>query len=361
MWSLFANATKKEPSMIEVSIVGLDIAKRVFQVHGVDRAGEAVLRRQVRRDDLVKFFGKLSPCVIGLEACATSHYWARQLAALGHQVRLMPPTRVKPYVKWGRKSDKVDAAACCEAVTRPSMQFVPVKTEDQQAALMLHRARQLLVEQRTRLGNALRAHLAEFGIVAAKGAAGLAALLAMLADAQNPHVPAAIRPILAPLAVQWCCTREQIASLERQILAWHKSNADSVRLATIPQIGPIIASALVATAGDAKRFKNGRQFSAWLGIVPSQNGTGGKIQLGPITKTGDRYLRQLLVIAATGMIRRVRAEPDLMPWLAGLLARMPAKQAAVALANKLARIAWALLVKSQVYKPAVPAETAVTA
>jgi transposase len=345
--------------MDKISTIGFDIAKSVFQVHGVAADGKVVLRRQLRRSEVVKFFGKLAPCMVGMEACASAHYWARAITALGHDVRLMPPTRVKPYVKWGHKNDQADAAACYEAVIRPSMRLVPVKTVEQQAALMLHRARQLLVEQRTRLGNATRAHLAEVGIIARKGAGGLAALLAMIAHPEDDHIPAVVRPILATLAMQWRAADEQIEALDAQILAWHKSNADSLRLATIPQIGPIIASALVATAGDATRFKNGRQFAAWIGLVPSQNSTGGKERLGAITKTGDRYLRQLLVVAASGMVRRVRIDPAVSPWLAQLLARKPAKQAAVALANKLARIAWALLAKGESYRtPAVASDVA---
>jgi transposase len=336
--------------VIQVSTIGFDTAKHVFQVHGEDQAGGIVLRRRLRRGDVLKFFGRLPPCIVGMEACAASHYWAREIAALGHEVRLMPPTRVKAYVRRGGKNDQADAAACCEAVSRPSMTFVPIKTVEQQAALMLHRARRLLVEQRTRLCNAIRGHMAEFGIIAAKGDAGFAALLARLGNEQDEHVPAAIRPILMPLAAQWHGAGEQLAVLDGQIAAWHKSNADSLRVATIPQIGPLIASAFVATVGDPRRFKNGRQCSAWIGLVPSQRSTGGKLTLGPITKSGDRYLRQLLVIAATGMIRRVRADAAVSPWLAGLLARMPAKQAAIALANKLARTAWAILASGETYK-----------
>ena len=228
--------------MIQVSTIGLDIAKRVFQVHGVDQSGAVVLRRQLRRGEVVKFFAKLAPCQVGLEACATAHYWGREIAGLGHRVRLMPPTRVKPYVKWGKKNDKVDAQACCEAVTRPNMQFVPLKSVPEQAALMTHRARQLLVEQRTRLGNAIRGHIAELGIVARKGQAGLAALLAMIEHPEAAHLPAEVRPILAVLAEQWRSLGPQIAALERQIVAWHNRNPDSLRLATIPQFGPIVSS-----------------------------------------------------------------------------------------------------------------------
>jgi len=336
--------------MNEISIVGLDIAKNVFQLHGVDEGGQIVLRRQLRRSEVLKFFGKQKPCLVGLEACAGAHYWARAITALGHDVRLMPPSLVKPYVKRGSKSDAADAAACCEAVTRPAMRFVPVKSVEQQAALMLHRARQLLVEQRTQLSNAIRAHMAEVGIVAAKGESGFDALLAMLGNPHDTRAPQALRPILGVLVEQWRGAGAQIEAIDRQIAAWHKGNAESLRLATIPQIGPVIASAAVATAGDATRFRNGRQFAAWLGLVPSKTGTGGKIKLGPITKAGDRYLRQLLVIAGAGLIRRVRKDPSLNPWLADILARRPAKQAAVAMANKLARTIWALLATGATYQ-----------
>ena len=344
--------------MGQVSTIGLDTAKRVFQVHGVDEAGAVVLRRQLRRTEVLKFFGKLPRCVVGMEACAGAHYWGREIAALGHEVRLMPPTRVKPYVKWGRKSDKVDAAACCEAVTRPSMRFVPLKTVEQQAALMTHRARQLLVEQRTRPGNAIRAHMSEVGIIAAKGEAGLAALLAMIGNPKDQHVPAVVRPILVPLVEQWRSAGAQIAELERQILAWHRASADSRRLATILQCGPILSSAMAATIGDAARFDNGRACAAWIGLVPIQNSSGGREHLGGISKTGDRYLRQLLVIAATGMVRRARAHPEDHPWFAGLLERMPPKKAAVALANKLARIGWAVLRHQTPYRAAPALEAA---
>jgi transposase len=341
--------------VIEISTIGLDIAKRVFQMHGVDAAGEVVVRRQLRRAEVVKFFAKLPPCLVGMEACATAHYWGRQIAALGHQVRLMPPTRVKPYVQWGKKNDKVDAQACCEAVSRPSMLFVPLKSVPEQAALMTHRARQLLVEQRTRLSNAIRGQLAEIGIIARRGAAGFTALLAMIERPEDPHLPPEIRPVVTVLAEQWRSLGRQIAALERQILAWHNSNADSRRLATIPQFGPIVSSAVVATAGDATRFNSGRQFAAWIGLVPAQNSTGGKQRLGGITKSGDRYLRQLLVIAATGLIRRARANPESSPWFARLLGRMPPRKATVALANKMARIAWALLAKQTTYHAPAPA------
>ena len=336
--------------MGQVSTIGLDIAKRMFQVHGVDESGAVVLRRQLRRADLLRFFAKLPCCLVGIEACAAAHYWAREIAALGHMVRLMPPTRVKPYVKWGRKNDKVDAEACCEAVTRPSMRFVPLKTVDEQGALMMHRIRQLLVEQRTQLSNAIRAQMSEIGLVAAKGEAGFAALLAMLDNPDDGHVPAPIRAILALLVAQWRSAGAQIDQIEAQILAWHKVNANSRLLDTIPQFGPILSTAMAATIGDAARFDSGRRLSAWIGIVPKEDSTGGRQHLGGITKTGDRYLRQLLVVAASGMIRQVRARPEKNPWFAGLLERMPPKKAAVALANKMARIAWAVLVHRTPYR-----------
>ena len=270
----------------------------------------------------------------------------------------MPPTRVKPYVKWGKKNDKVDAQACCEAVTRPSMQFVPLKSEPEQAALMTHRARQSLVEQRTRLSNAVRGQMAEIGIIARRGQAGFAALLAMIEHSRKPHLPPEIRPVLAVLAAQWRSLGPQIAGLEQQILAWHKSHADSLRLATIPQFGPILSSALLIAAGDARRFSSGRQFAAWIGLVPAQNSTGGKQRLGGITKAGDRYLRQLLVIAATGLIHRARANPEISPWFARLLARLPPRKATVALANKMARIARALLAKQTTYRAPPPIDPA---
>jgi transposase len=340
--------------MSKVSTIGLDIAKRVFQVHGVDERGSVTVRRQLRRAEVIAFFAKLPPCLVGLEACGTAHHWGREIAALGHQVRLMPPTRVKPYVKWGKKNDKVDAQACCEAVTRPSMQFVPLKSVSEQAALMTHRARQLLVEQRTRLGNAIRGHMAELGIVAKKGQAGFAALLAMIERPEGGPLPGEARAALAVLADQWHSLGPQIAALEQQIRAYHQRNADSRRLATIPQVGPILASALVATAGDVRRFNSGRQFAAWIGLVPRQNSTGGKQRLGGITKAGDRYLRQLLVVAATGLISRARANPQIAPWFARLLGRMPARKATVALANKMARIAWALLARQTTYQGPAP-------
>jgi len=344
---------------MNVSTIGFDLAKNVFQVHGIDSSGEVTIRRQLRRAEVLKFFGKLPRCVVGMEACASAHYWAREIAALGHEVRLIPPRRVKAYVKWGKKNDATDAEAICEAVTRPSMQFVPIKTVEQQSALMLHRVRKLLVEQRTKLENALRAQLAEFGHIAAKGDAGLKALLTLVCTTEV--VPALARQALMPLVEQIRSFNDQVSGLDRSIRSWHEGNEASQLLATIPQFGAITASAVVATAGDASRFKNGRQFAAWIGLVPIQNSSGGKERLGGITKSGDRYLRQLLLIAATGMIRRVRKDPSLSPWFADILARKPAKVAAIALANKLARIAWAMLVTGEQFRASASAEAVAAA
>lgn len=334
--------------MTEVSTIGLDLAKRVFQVHGIDDGGTAMVRRQLRRVEVVKFFAKLPSCVVGMEACASAHYWARTLAKLGHEVRLIPPSQVKPYVKRGRKNDAADAAAIAEAVTRPHMQFVPIKSEEAQAALMLHRTRRLLITQRTMLANALRSHFAEFGIVEPEGQAGLARLVVIALDAPDTALPQAARESLAMVAAHWRETDAKIDALDHEILAWHRGNADSQRVASIPGIGPLIASAIVATMGDPGRFKTGRDFAAWLGLVPSQNSSGGKTILGPITKAGDRYLRSLLVVGATSTLWRRRKEQG--TWLAALLARKTARQVSVALANKMARMAWAILAKGGVYR-----------
>lgn len=337
--------------MNEISMIGLDLAKGAFQVHGVDGGGEVVVRRRLRRGQVLGFFAKLGPCVVGMEACASSHYWARELRGLGHEVRLIPPAYVKPYVKRGRKNDATDAAAICEAMTSKGMSLVPVKTPEQQAGLMLHRARRLLVRQRVMLANAVRSHLAEFGIVDAQGEAGLDRLIGVAVDADDPSLPAAAREALAMLAAQLRDAEAKVEALDREILARHRADDASRRLASIPGIGPVSASAIVATVGDARRFRTGRDFAAWLGLVPSQHSSGGKTVLGPITKMGDRYLRSLLVLGATAMLRR--RDSGYGPWLAGLLARKPARQASVALANKMARIAWAILARGGVYrKPA---------
>lgn len=334
--------------MTELSMIGFDLAKSVFQVHGLDSAGQVMLRRQLRRAEVLTFFAKQRPCVVGMEACASAHYWARELGKLGHQVRLLPPAYVKPYVKRGRKNDAVDAAAICEAMQRPHLQTVPVKTEAQQAVLALHRVRTLLITQRTMLGNAVRGHFAEFGITAPQGEAGLGRLLVQALDAGDPTLPQAAREALAMLAAQWRETDAKITALDKEILAHHRNDPASKRVATIPGIGPLTASALVAAIGDPGRFETGRHFAAWLGLVPRQNSSGGKDRLGGITKMGDRYLRALLVVGATAVLRHRQKETG--TWLAGLRARKSARQVTVALANKMARIAWALLAKGGVYR-----------
>ncbi len=337
--------------MTEVSTIGLDLAKNVFQVHGVDALGETVIRKQVRRRQVLPLFKKLPLCLVGVEACATSHHWARQLEALGHEVRIMPANYVKPYVK-RNKNDAADAQAICEAVTRPTMRFVTAKSAEQQSIMMVHRTRALLIRQRTMLVNAIRAHLAEFGIVAHVGLRGLKTLLAVVSDPKDERVPGVARRCLVSLATALMCVEQEIASAELRIHAWHRSNEASRRLESIPGIGPITASALVASVTDPSNFKSGRELAAWIGLVPRQNSTGGKERLGRISKQGDRYLRWLLVAGAMSVIRHGRKSNfEKRPWLANLMAHKPAKVAAVALANKNARTAWALLVSGERYRP----------
>jgi transposase len=335
--------------MGQVITVGLDIAKHVFQVHGIDDQGVIVIRRKVRRSELLNFFRAMKPCLVGIEACATAHYWGRELSALGHQVRLMPPVYVKPYVK-RQKNDMADAEAICEAVCRPTMRFVPLKTTEQQAVLMLHRSRELLIRQRTMLINALRGHLAEFGIVMRQGAVGVAGLVAVVEDRDGAIEPMA-RDALLPLVDQLREMQGRIAHLDRSILGWHRSNAASRRLATIPGVGPITASAIVATITDPSLFRSGRQLAAWLGLVPRQTSSGGKDRLGHITKKGDGYIRRLLIVGAHAVLRFVRNGKNASNrWAAELIARKPYKVAATALANKMARIIWALLTRQEEFK-----------
>lgn len=336
--------------MGEVSTIGLDIAKSVFQVHGVDVAGAVVVRKRVNRARVLEYFGELSPCLVGIEACPSAHHWGRELQALGHTVRLIPPTYVKAYLKRS-KNDANDAAAICEAVTRPSMRFVPIKTIEQQTALMLHRTRQLLVRQRTMLSNALRGHLAELGIVSAKGRNGTAELLSIVADGADGRVSPAVRGILDVLARQYDVIGTEIVSIDKSIVALHRACEASRRLAEIPGIGPIGATALVAEIGDWKTFSSGRSLAAWIGLVPKQHSTGGKDRLGSITKQGNRYLRWLLVVGAMAVIRYARKHgTQRRPWLGRIMERRPTKVAAVALANKIARMAWAIMVRGERYK-----------
>ena len=336
--------------MGEVSTIGLDIAKSVFQVHGVDSSGAVVIRKRVTRLKLLEFFAALPPCLVGIEACPSAHHWGRELQALGHTVRLMPPSYVKAYLKRS-KNDANDAAAICEAVTRPSMRFVPIKTKEQQIALMLHRTRQLLVRQRTMLSNALRGHLAELGIVSAKGRNGTEELLKIIADAEDRRILPAARGILDVLVQQYSAIGAEIRSIDKNILALHRSCEASRRLEEIPGIGPIVATALVAEVGDWKAFRSGRNLAAWIGLVPKQHTTGGKDRLGSITKQGNRYLRWLLVAGAMAVIRYAqRHGAKKRPWLARLMERRPTKVAAVALANKIARMAWAIMVRGERYR-----------
>jgi transposase len=336
--------------MQAITTIGLDIAKSVFQVHAVDAEGNVLIRRQLKRRYVLAFFQKLSPCLVGIEACASSHHWSRELKALGHTVRLMPPAYVKPYVK-RQKNDMADAEAICEAVTRANMRFVPTKTPEQQSGLMLHRTRHLFIRQQTAVINAIRAHLAEFGIVAPVGRRGVEELLRVVADRNDKRVPEVVRACLAALGAQLQMLKAQILQFDRLIMTWHRSNATSKRLHYIPGVGPLLATALVATVADPKAFRSGRNFSAWVGIVPKQHSSGGKDRLGCISKQGDRYLRSLFVAGALSVIRYAKIHGTKhRPWLTALLARRPTKVAAIALANKIARMAWAMMAKGERYK-----------
>ncbi len=336
--------------MNEVITICIDLAKSVFQVHGVDAEGGVVFRRQLRRGQVLPFFGKQPSCLVGIEACATSHHWAREIEALGHQVRLMPPRYVKPYVK-RNKNDMADAEAICEAVRRPTMRFVEIKTPAQQSVLMLHRTRHLFVRQRTMLINALRAHLAEFGIVAGVGRNGLERLLKVIDDGEDDRVPPNARDCLLALRDQLEMVKHQVLDADHRILAWHRASEVSQRLDDIPGVGPLIASALVASVPDPHAFKSGRDLAAWIGLTPRQNSTGGKERLGHISKAGNRYLRMLLVVGALSVIRRAKqAGYSRRPWLTKLLERRSTKIAAIALANKIARTAWAMMAHGTIYE-----------
>ena len=333
-----------------VTTIGLDIAKSVFQVHGIDAEGTVIIRRQLKRRYVLAFFRKLPPCLVGLEACASSHHWSRELKTLGHTVRLMPPAYVKPYVK-RQKNDAADAEAICEAVMRPTMRFVETKTPEQQSCLMLHRTRHLFIRQQTAVINAIRAHLAEFGIVAPVGRNGVEQLLDVVADPSDERVPEVARACLAALGAQLRMLKAQILAFDRKIMAWHRSHETSKRLDGIPGIGPALATALVASVADPKAFRSGRDFSAWIGLVPKQSSSGGKEKLGSISKQGDRYLRSLFMAGALAVIRYAKIHGTKhRPWLKALLARRPTKVAAIALANKIARIAWAMMARGERYK-----------
>lgn len=333
-------------------IIGLDLAKSVFQVHAVDADGKVVITRKVRRSQMLEFFGRLDPCLVGMEACPSAHHWARELSALGHEVRLMVASYVKPYVK-RQKNDMVDAEAICEAVTRPTMRFVPIKSESQQAILMVHKTRALLVRQRTMLVNALRGHLTEMGVVAPKGIRRHADLVerVLAHGADEIDLPPLVRDIVLSSARQIGSLNAEIKELERKILEWHRTSEASQRLATIPGVGVITASAMAASVVDPAAFRSGRDLAAWLGLTPRSNSSGGKERLGRITKAGNRYLRTLLVIGATAVVgfSRRTAEGPLMSWVRKLLQVKSARLTTVALANKMARICWAVMARKTVY------------
>ena len=334
---------------MNVTTVGLDLAKNVFQVHGIDSTGKVIVAKTLRRRQMMPFFSKLEPCLIGIEACGTSHFWAREIAALGHQVKLMPPIYVKPYVKRG-KTDAADAEAICEAVTRPTMRFVAIKSAEQQSVLALHRTRDLLVGQRTQLVNMIRSQLAELGIVLAKGIHHALRLVDQLVEGVVPDIPSLACKIVIALAEQIRALQVRVAMIEGEIKTWFHGSDLAKRLATIPGIGTITASALAASVTDPHRFTSARQFAASLGLTPKADSSAGKDRKGRISKMGDRYLRRLLVIGMTSQLQSARRKPEAHPWITKLLVSKPNKLVAVAMANKAARIAWVIMTRGEVYR-----------
>ena len=346
--------------MNQITRIGMDTSKHFFQLHGVDAAERPVLRRQLRRHQVLAFFANLPPTVVGMEACGAAHYWARELRKLGHEVKLIAPQHVKAYVK-RNKNDGRDAEGLCEAMSRPTMQFVAVKTEEQQAALMLAGMRERLVARRTQVSNAIRGYAAEFGVTAAKGLDKIEPLLARIA--QDESLPELAREMFAMQGRDYAQLQVELKAIESKLKAWHRANADSRRLAQIPGVGPIGATALVMKTPDPRAFPSGRHFAAWLGLTPKDHSTAGKTRLGRITRAGDEMLRSVLVAGATAVIQQAkngRGRPS--PWLVALLKRKPPKLAAVALANKIARIAWKLMVTGESYgRPQMPGTSAVAA
>ena len=356
--------------MSEISIIGLDLAKQVFQVHAADAAGRCILRKQLKWHEVLRFFGKLVPCTVAMEACGTAHYWAREIGKLGHKTQLVPPAYVKPYVKRG-KNDAIDAEAICEAASRPTMRFVPVKTMENQAIATLHRSRDLLIKNRTMQVNALRAHLAEFGIfsgalphdallertVAGKGIGKLPDLIKIVCEAPAEALPDMVRATLSGFLDTIAAIGSQLDAIEKRLRAWHKSDDRSKRLDSVPGIGLVVATACRALVPDPSLFRNGRHFAAWIGVTPKLDGTGGKTRLGRISKAGNRYLRRLFVLGATSLLKSLANKTTpLALWMQGLLARRSKRAVTVALANKLARIAWAVMVRDEAYRPLVAAK-----
>lgn len=334
--------------MKKISTIGLDLAKNVFQLHGVDASGAVVLKRQLRRAAVEKFFAQLPPCLVGMEACGSAHHWARVIGSYGHDVRLMPPAYVKPYIKRNKNDDR-DAEGICEAVTRPSMRFVAVKSVEQQATLAVHGVRTLLVRQRTMAANALRAQLSEFGIVARQGYEGLRELMTKL-DQPSDDIPENMRGALLVLARQWQTLDTEERKLEQQIVKAARCDREAQRLMEVPGVGPIIASTVLAKVPDARLFRSGRDFAAWVGLTGKDHGTGGKHRPGRISKQGDRMLRALLISGASAHLRQQKARGVSDPWLRDLLARRPYKVAMVAFAAKTARIIWSMLAKGERYR-----------
>jgi transposase len=335
---------------MEITTVGLDLAKSVYQVHAIDGVGEVVVRKTLRRAQVLRFFERLDPCLVGIEACGTSHYWAREISKFGHEVRLMPPAYVKPYVKRG-KTDASDAEAICEAVSRPTMRYVAIKSSEQQAALTVHRTRDLFVKQRTQLVNMIRGLLAEFGIEIRRGITHALNLAERIAAGEMPDIPTLAAKMIVSLSRQVLDLQTRLRTIERELLAWHRANDIARRLATIPGVGTICATAFAASVTDPHQFRSGRQFAAWLGLTPLQHSSGSKERLGRISKMGDKYLRRLLVVGMTSLVRCAKYKPDAVDrWLVALLSRKPARVATVALANKAARVIWAIMAHGGVYR-----------